>query len=229
MEAAEILACQLQLPELISIVASYLNGSGPNGHESIAFKDSERILALALFPYTGNVRIVVYYSHLLVRVISASPEIREHLCLVNGLLHSFGSEPARILIHVCPTYPCYTLEWKTFGRNCLDYPCKMESLKIGDETRTLFNDAESGATYRTNAFFRARVIWARAGFQLECASMQSTPCERDCAICQDPKFKFLKRFGDITTQMVVARCRLFMDFKWIAQFCVPRESYATRC
>ena len=62
MEAAETLARQLQLPELVATVASYLDGSDSNAVDPCL--RAERDFTMALFLFTGNVRIVVYYTRL---------------------------------------------------------------------------------------------------------------------------------------------------------------------
>lgn len=229
MEAAETLARQLQLPELVATVASYLDGSDSNAVDPCL--RAERDFTMALFLFTGNVRIVVYYTRLQYMPRYDYRKCIEHLCLVNGLLHSLGNEPARITVGFIPGVSRYWLEWKDYGRDCLNYPSKFTAVKVGDlDDHYLLDTAGNCALHAVN---RERRIWhASHGYNvhdrdLTCQSQVPTPCERDCAVCPAPLFEFLQRFANVDTQMVVDKCADVVDFKWFAQFCVPRNYYAT--
>lgn len=213
MEAAKLLATHLVLPELVATVASYLDGT-----ESLS---NDREFALALFPYTGNVRIVVYYTWA-----RSAPPFRgcqyvEHYCLVNGLLHSFGNEPARVTVSTCPFYVEHALEWKSFGHTCYCYPTRL----IVSKTRNfdecfVYDENDDKITLRLNGTRTRRRLWVANGYK-RCDSSKTTPCGSDCVVCRDPKFKSLELLSTIDTRVLVDKCMDAMDFRWIAQFCIP--------
>ena len=227
MEAADFLASCLVLPELIATVASYLNGSG-------LFRHDEHGFALALFPHTADVRIVVYYTHKVEANAGVNYTVVEHLCLVNGLAHSFGNEPAQVVISMKQMYPGYSVKWQTFGRNGSDYYPRLACswLDLGSRfspmCRVYFPGG--GAIYRANwSFaFADRVVYDEmANDPIACLSMQWEPCARNCTVCQDPKFAFLRRFSSVGVMDFIDKCTDALDFKWIAQFCLPRNYTAT--
>ena len=238
MEAADFLASCLVLPELIATVASYLDGNGSDALDSIPFEiderssDSipfeidEREFAFALFPHTGNVRIVVYCARLLPGRNAANKKCVEHLCLVNGLAHSFGNEPARVVVYACPLLVECGLEWQTFGHNCLDYPSRVIVSKTNNANEYFVDDGIGSASARRKGVRVYRTTRHMDNLR-QCDSSQATQCRSHCAVCQDPKSKFLDHFATFDAQMVVDRCMDAMDFKWIAQFCPPRISSGT--
>ena len=229
MEAAELLATQLVLPELVAIVSSYLDGCEPHTQSA----DAEREFAMALFPHTGNVRMVVYCTRpiqmhgprrSLLSIPSDGKERRvEHLCLVNGLLHSFGNEPARVVVSIGSDVVQYVLEWRTFGRTCVNYIRKFTSsasslLAYSEQ----FAYDETGQGYALNAINGQtdyRALYTEGKYQ----TCYSASHGFACAVCLDPKSKFLNHFATFDTKTIADRCMNDMDFKWIAQFCPPRN------
>ena len=183
MEAAELLATHLVLPELIATVASYLNGSGKNMFESELFRHDEHGFALALFPHTADLRIVVYYTHKAEVNAGAKCMVIEHLCLVNGLAHSFGNEPAQVVISMKQMYPGYSLTWQTFGQNSSDYyprsACSWLDLGSWHSPMCRVYFPGGGAIQRANFSTAGRVVYDdTTNDPIACFSMQSEPCAR---------------------------------------------------
>ena len=203
-----------------------------NMFEPDLFRHDEHGFALALFPHTADVRIVVYYTHKVEANAGVNYTVVEHLCLVNGLAHSFGNEPAQVVISMKQMYPGYSVKWQTFGRNGSDYyprlACSWLDLGSWHSPMCRVYFPGGGAIQRANFSTAGRVVYDdTTNDPIACFSMQSEPCAHNCTVCQDPKSAFLRRFSSVGVLDVIDKCTDALDFKWIAQFCLPRNYTAT--